>query len=127
MSNSISIEQQMEAILQGVKEGADEAIEEGLKKAPKRAASKLRSTSPKNQGDYSKGWRVKKIDSKEAVVYNATSPGLTHLLENGHMIRNQYGEYGRYNGIKHIKPVEEEYSEQFLEIASEAFDEITDH
>jgi hypothetical protein len=43
----------------------------------------------------------------DTVVYNRTMPGLTHLLENGHVIRNKKGDYGRTSGKKHIKPVEE--------------------
>ena len=124
MSKSNSIQVQMEALLADVKSGVEDAIAEGIKKVPKRAASKLRSVSPKSRGDYAKGWRVKRIDDKAAVVYNATHPGLAHLLENGHVIRNKNGEYGRYNGVKHIEPVEEESMDDFLDTVSDALDKI---
>ena len=45
-------------------------------------------------GDYRKGWRAtlrKKHLSVEARVYNATDYRLTHLLEKGHVIKNQFG------------------------------------
>lgn len=122
MSKTKSVSVQMRELLEGIADGAKDAIEEGMNKCPKRAASKLRSVSPKNKGDYAKGWRVKRLKDKEAVVYNAQYPGLTHLLENGHVIRNQKGEYGRVNGIKHIEPVAEEVSEDFINTVSEALD-----
>lgn len=125
--STIGISEQMREILESVSDGVQDAVSEGMSKSPKRAASKLRSASPKNKGDYAKGWRAKRIDDNEAVVYNATHPGLTHLLENGHVIRNQSGEYGRYNGIKHIEPVEEDAAEDFFNTISEALDKITDH
>jgi len=42
-----------------------------------------------------------------AVVHNTKHYQLTHLLENGHVVRNKKGTYGRAPAIKHIAPVEE--------------------
>lgn len=57
---------------------------------------------------YAKGWKVKAIHtagvtSDDYVVYNATKPHLTHLLENGWVMRN--GE--RHEGTPHISKGEE--------------------
>ena len=41
------------------------------------------------------------------VVHNKTDYQLTHLLENGHVIRNKKGDWGRTRPIKHIAPVEQ--------------------
>lgn len=82
----------------------------------KAAAKKLRQVSRekfKGDGSYARGWGFKRIRGgsapgvNSAVVYNYSSYHLTHLLENGHRIVNGKGEYGRYNGVKHIAPVEE--------------------
>ena len=43
----------------------------------------------------------------DVIVHNRTDYQLTHLLENGHVIRNKKGEYGRTRPIKHIAPVAE--------------------
>jgi hypothetical protein len=39
---------------------------------------------------------------------------LTHLLENGHIVRNQYGTYGRVNGDGHIKDAEQNAVEEVI-------------
>lgn len=77
----------------------------------KEAVAKLKNTSPKKTGDYARGWGVHRERGSGGIntvtVRNRTDYQLTHLLENGHVIRNKKGEYGRTNGIKHIAPVEE--------------------
>ena len=84
-----------------------------IDKIGKEAVQKLKNTSPKrpNGGDYAKGWAFKRYRPRsgiiDVVVHNKTHYQLTHLLENGHRIVNAYGEFGRYNGVKHIAPVEE--------------------
>lgn len=93
-----------------VKKATDASIE----KVSKEAVQKLKNTSPKgtpHRRRYAEGWRKKKVKGRngidEVIVHNATNYQLTHLLENGHVVRNAKGTYGRTNGIKHIKPVEE--------------------
>lgn len=94
-------------------------IQEGITEAAYKVAedgkNKLKVTSPKRTGDYRKGWRVDKRGGKgyvHATIYNATDWQLTHLLEQPHAIRNQYGSWGTYNpqssGTVHIEPVEKE-------------------
>lgn len=79
----------------------------------------LKLTSP-GSGRYAGGWRVKVRMRKrtiDATVYNNTAPGLPHLLENSHEIKNQYGSYGdthRGRGqIVHIATAAEN-AEEFL-------------
>jgi hypothetical protein len=50
-------------------------------------------------------------------VYNNAAWELTHLLEHGHAVANQYGEYGtKFNGQKvHIAPAEEKGNAELLE------------
>ncbi|WP_449457932.1 HK97 gp10 family phage protein [Streptococcus suis] len=65
----------------------------------------LKATSPKKSGRYAKGWKSKATtDTNTALtktIHNRT-PGLTHLLEDGHAKQNG----GRVEGRKHIAPVE---------------------
>lgn len=70
---------------------------------------RLKKTSPKSDANggnhYANGWRLKK-NRNSAIVYNATKPGLTHLLEEQHPVANQYGSYGVSTPQKHIEPAE---------------------
>ena len=99
-------------IQEGMTESANKVAEEGKQK--------LKATSPKRTGSYKKGWRVNKRSGKGFVhntIYNATDWQLTHLLEQEHTIRNQYGTWGTYNpqasGTIHIAPVEKECIDKY--------------
>lgn len=94
--------------IQEVQDLADEAAKESAEAT----ARELKANSPKREkgkgkGKYARGWKVKKRKDANLVsyvVYNGTSPGLTHPLEHGHVSRNQYGSYGRVRAIPHIGP-----------------------
>ena len=47
------------------------------------------------------------------IVYNANNPGLTHTLEHGHIVKNQYGTYGRSEAKVHIAPAADEGAQDF--------------
>ena len=110
MSKTGSVAVQMENILEDYSKEVKKATDDSIENVTKESVQKLRNTSPKKSGDYAKGWTKKKIKNRngisEVIVHNKLYQ-LTHLLENGHVIRNAKGEYGRYNGVKHIAPVEE--------------------
>lgn len=79
------------------------------------AVKQLKQTSPRGRSSkhYADGWTKKRIIAsgtlKSVVVYNKTAPGLTHLLNDGHAVSNQYGDYGhpkgRVKGDEHITKV----------------------
>lgn len=111
-----SIEVQMAKILEQYSQEVQDIADETIKDVAKQSAKKLRDSSPRGSGDYAHGWTSKKTDVHGYVVYNKTKPGLTHLLENGHIIANQFRKgMGRTPGIKHIKPVEEWASAELTE------------
>ena len=114
MANTNSIAIQMDRILDQYDKEVKKVTDESIEKVSKEAVRKLKNTSPKgtpHRRRYAEGWRKKKTKGRngidEVTVHNATNYQLTHLLENGHIIRNAKGTYGRTNGIKHIAPVEE--------------------
>lgn len=93
-----------------------EKIAEKAQKVAKEASVELKNTSPKDTGNYAKGWRVKTFKKKgeiECIVHNATHWQLTHLLEKPHAIRNQYGTWGTSKPKTHIAPVDAKYTKQF--------------
>lgn len=96
-----------------IEEVSDEASEFGLKLIKKRSPrDKNRKSSRVGKGRYASGWR----DEKEYVggsitkhtLHNVNEPTLTHLLEDGHVVKNQFGTYGRARAIPHIKVTEED-------------------
>lgn len=102
---------EMQDLLDEYVEEVDQAAKESAKEAAELTMETLKKTSPKRKGKggkYARGWKVKRI--KEAgnlvsyIVYNGSFPGLTHILENGHVAKNQFGTYGRVRAIKHIGP-----------------------
>lgn len=105
MAKAEGVTIQLTDILNSLTEECKTVVDEDMKKVAKEAAEKLRNTSPKKTGDYARGWSVKKDSKRGQIVYNKAKPYLTQLLENGHVIRNKKGEYGRAPAHVHIKPV----------------------
>ena len=129
MAKTGSIQIQMADILDDYSKEVRKATASSIDKVAKETAQKLKNTSPKRSGanhirKYAEGWAVKRERTNTGIpdvfVYNRTNPSLTWLLENGHVIKNGKGEYGRTNGIKHMAPAEEwAASELPLEIERE--------
>ena len=99
---------QLTQVLEEYDEELDKAVNVSMRAVAKEAAEKLKATSPRKTGKYANGWAVdSNFRTKTYTVYNKAKPSLTHLLEDGHLARNQFGTWGRVEGRKHIKPVEE--------------------
>ena len=107
MAKTESVTAQMTEILDEVNKDVERSAQTNIQTVARESAQKLRNTSPVKSGSYAKGWGVKRQGGMDVIVHNRTDYQLTHLLENGHVIRNKKGTYGRTSGIKHIKPVEE--------------------
>ena len=123
-SIDINLEEELGRILDEYMDDVEETASKVINQVAREAAQKLKDASPydkKNNGKhYRDGWKVKKGKKLDAVVYNATKPWLTHLLENGHVVRNQYGTYDPYEGKKHIAPVKEWAEEEVVKRIEEA-------
>lgn len=98
-------------ILEEYENDVEAAMEPVLKKTAQTARAEVRANSPKNTGDYAKGWQYKREKTRHGTrytIYNGTKPGLTYLLENGHALRNG----GRAPAHPHIAKVEEQIKEK---------------
>lgn len=115
MSKGLEVGKQLSEILNDFGHSLDDTVKKEINATAKEAVDKLRNTSPKNTGDYARGWRSKRQTDGSVVIHNATDYQLTHLLENGHVIKNKKGTYGRVNGIKHIEPVEQWANEEVVQ------------
>lgn len=114
------VSDQVKEILEDYADEVEEILQYGLDEAAADAVTRLRTRSPKRTSVYRRGWQVKRL-KKKAIVYNADSPGLTHLLEYGHVKKPGTG---RVAGIPHIKPAEEQANQYFTDIIIEGLENI---
>lgn len=82
-------------------------LKKAIKKVAKEAVQELKSTSPKDSGEYASTWKQKVVyEDRSDIrvrVYNEDNYRLTHLLENGHAKVNG----GRVAAQPHIAPAED--------------------
>lgn len=107
MSKTGSVSVQMKELLNEVNKDVQQSAKRNIDGVARECVQKLKNTSPIKTGSYAKGWGTKRQSEMDVVVHNRTDYQLTHLLENGHVIRNKKGAYGRAPAHKHIKPVED--------------------
>ncbi|MBR2683065.1 MAG: HK97 gp10 family phage protein [Atopobiaceae bacterium] len=92
-------------LLSAFNEELDEELKEAIHEVGSSTRSDLRSNSPRQTGAYSRSWGCDFYDKDghhQAVVSNRKFWTLTHLLENKHKIRNQYG--GPYGFVESAEP-----------------------
>jgi Bacteriophage HK97-gp10, putative tail-component len=87
----------------------EENLMEAKEEISKEGVSLLKQSSPKDTGDYRKGWASKKV-GQDYVIHNKTDYQLTHLLEYGHV----KADGGRVSPRVHIRPVEERLVDDFV-------------
>lgn len=97
---------QLDKILSAYDQKVQEVTDQVFQDVAKETVQKLKSSSPRRSGKYAAGWSSRKTGEHGFTVYNKVYQ-LTHLLENGHMIRNKKGTYGRAPAHPHIAPAEE--------------------
>lgn len=114
---AININQLADEINKQLREYADgvgEEMEKVARKVAKDGVKTLKLRSPKDTGEYAAGWKATKVDGKWTVhnkIYQ-----LTHLLEKGHA---KVGG-GRVGARVHIKPVEEQMIDDYVQGVEEA-------
>lgn len=108
-NKGIGISNEIAKIMNDYSEEAKEALEEAAKSAAEATMNELRNTSP-GSGKYARSWNVKNqstLTNPSYIVHNVKHYRLTHLLEYGHMISNQFGTYGREPAQPHIGNAEQ--------------------
>lgn len=107
---------QVKILLEQYTEEVQDAIRYAVPTIAKEAKAKtIENAKAQGWKNYPKGWTVKRtngVNFVAATVHNATEYRLTHLLENGHAVKNGTGRIGEgkkhfVEGRVHIKPVEE--------------------
>ena len=94
-------------ILNDYSKEIQEAISEETIRTAKEGKQSLKEASPKNKGNYARGWRVKTekgFGYVSSTIHNATDHQLTHSLEKGHLNHNG----GKVPAQPHIAKVEQD-------------------
>ncbi len=105
-SRKVDIDNLGAAIVQAVHdytEDVSRAIAKEVDDTAKQALKDVKAASPRQTGDYHKGWRLKGMSRDgvaSRILHNATDYQLVHLLEFGHASRNG----GRVSAKPHVKP-----------------------
>lgn len=100
--------------LQEFEQETAEAMKESVASAAEVCLESVRANSPRDTGDYQKGWAKKTVYEDDhdirVRIYNKDHHQLTHLLEDGHA--NVDG--GRTEGQPHIGPASEQASQVLM-------------
>ena len=127
MSKTIKPEGLQKALseyLENYVEDIQEDVEEATDIVTKEAKEELIQTSPKSgvarDTKYYEGWALKNGTKNKnyrytRVIWNKTNYQLTHLLEFGHATKNG----GRTKAQPHIRPVEQKYNVEFVDLVNE--------
>lgn len=113
---------QLDRALSEFCEEENEKLQKCMKTAAQHCKADLKNTTPRSSASgkhLADGWRIKKSEKRGScsyIIYNATKPGLTHLLENGHMVRNQFGSYGRKSGTGFMKEAEAKANDELIDL-----------
>lgn len=105
-----------ESVIDTVQRVTEDLAKEGLQKV--KSASPVSGKSPKRSA-YKSGWRKKVATNRigaSAIIYNEKYPGLVHLLEKGHALRNG----GRTAAKPHVAPVQEWMNDELIKRIKEA-------
>lgn len=124
-----SVYEQIRAHMDEVQKDIEDLVNDTGLQVAKECVAELKHTSPvgkntRHSGRYARSWTYREdkglMGAKSYVVYNSRDWQLTHLLENGHLIRNAYGIQTRRDGggtetspIKHISTAEEKFCQEY--------------
>ena len=133
MSKGYRIEPLLSAELGQYGQELNEVVFACMSQAMKKCKRDILANCRPEWEDYKKGWSVRTKRLRygfEGIVFNKTKPSLTHLLEKPHVVKNQYGQYGRTNptagigGLVHIAPAAEDAQNYFVDLIVEKVSEI---
>lgn len=100
---------------ESVRENVNDAVKEVTKNGVKQMKAASRGAVG-GTGKYAGGWTSQMETgrlSAQGTVYNGTVPGLPHLLEHGHALRNGGRASGFVAAHPHIAKVEQKMIEEF--------------
>lgn len=119
MSKVEGVAKQLDGIFEDYQKRLNITTDTIYKQTARETAQDLQTVSPKRSGAYARDWTVSK-QRGAYIVHNKDHYRLTHLLNNGHSVKNQYG--GPYDfkvGDAHIERAEQRAIERLFKKLSE--------
>ena len=121
---STDLQKAVATVLQEYEESMTETVQRVTNDLAKQGLSKVKAASPVSgkspkRSEYKSGWQKKVITNRfgsGAIIYNGKYPGLVHLLEKGHALRNG----GRARARVHVAPVQDWMNEELRKRIEEA-------
>lgn len=119
----------LEELMSEAADEYNEVLFKSMSKAMRRCKKDIVAAAPGGE-KYKRGWSIRTKRLKygfQGVVFNKDEPGLTHLLERSHLVKNQYGAPKRPDAITrtdpangvggkvHIAPAAEDAQEYLIE------------
>ena len=103
-------------VLKEYSESVTDSVQRVTNELAKEGVRRIKSESPASpnsmySGSYRSGWTKKVITNRmgaSAIIYNGKYPGLVHLLEKGHALRQG----GRTRAQPHVGPVQDWLNEE---------------
>ena len=110
MSIKIGVEELSDAVKKDLEEYSklsDKQLKASVLKVAKETCQQIKDTAPRRTGAYAESWTTKKTretpNGLEMTIYSKDQYQLSHLLENGHALRQG----GRSPAFPHIAPAEQ--------------------
>ena len=121
---STDLQKAVATVLQEYEESMTETVQRVTNDLAKQGLSKVKAASPVSgkspkRSEYKSGWQKKVVVNRfgaGAIIYNGKYPGLVHLLEKGHALRNG----GRARARVHVAPVQDWMNEELRKRIEEA-------
>lgn len=109
----LSISLQVDQILDEYCKELSEEVDKAARGTAAATANHLKKHSPRGASlkHYADGWKSKRLAKRNYIVHNATKPGLTHLLNNGHAKADGTG---FVQGDDHITKANEWAEKEFM-------------
>ena len=131
MAKGLDLSKEITDILNSYSDEVREAVDDTTKQEGYKAVSRVKRAidSAGIKGNKYKKSITSKSESGRlynTVIIHARSPHyrLTHLLENGHVVRNQYGTYGRTKARPHWEVAEKETEKAYTDSIVSAVEKI---
>lgn len=113
------METELMKILRDYQDLTDDEMKQVITKTANTVKNAIKQEAPRDTEQYKNSWATNKTTSKRyktaVIIYSRDRYQLTHLLENGHELKDRYGnKIGDVKEIPHITPATENAEKELM-------------